>query len=158
MSHKTDATLRPFLFAFSHCAPFLHASTKVSCVGLDCYAVIFWLRQSYISAFSRSDILAIAKAKVFIHNLSEGQISRRRHITAKAISRRRHITAVRLIAPKVHRFSRRQKHRIIAYYFVFIVYYNFYYYIKQKNFWKCLFFALQNLFYMVLSIHNTLLR
>lgn len=41
MSHKTDATLRPFLFAFPHCAPFLHASTKVSWVGLDCYAVIF---------------------------------------------------------------------------------------------------------------------
>ena len=123
MSHKTDASLRPFLFAFSHCAPFLHASTKVSCVGLDCYAVIFWLRQSYISAFSRSDILAIAKAKVFIHNLSKGQISRRRHITA-----------VRLIAPKAHRFSRRQKHRIIAYYFVFIVYNYFYYYINKKIF------------------------
>ena len=131
MSHKTDATLRPFLFAFPHCAPFPHASTKVSCVGLDC-TVIFWLRQSYISTFSRSDILAIAKAKVFIHNLSEGQILRRRHITAKAISRRRHITAVRLIAPKVHRFFRRQKHRIIAYYFVFIIYNYFYYYINKK--------------------------
>ena len=143
MSQKTDATLRPFLFAFSHCAPFLHASTKVSCVGLDCYAVIFWLRQSYISAFSRSDILAIAKAKVFIHNLSEGQISRRRHITAKAISRRRHITAVRLIAPKVHRFFRRQKHRIIAYYLIilFLSYIIIFINIKTKKFLKMLVFC-----------------
>ncbi|UKI48436.1 MAG: hypothetical protein L6V82_03085 [Clostridiales bacterium] len=90
--------------------------------------------------------MAIAKAKVFIHNLSEGQISRRRHITAKAISRRRHITAVRLIVPKAHRFFRRQKHRIIAYYFVFIIYNYFYYYISKKIFENACFFALQNLF------------
>lgn len=62
MSHKTDATLRPFLFAFPH---------------------------------------NVLKAHV---------------------------------APKAHRFSRRQKHRIIAYYFVFIIYNYFYYYISKKIF------------------------
>lgn len=38
------------------------------------------------------------------------------------------------IAPKVHRFCQRQKHRIIAYYFVFIIYNYFYYYISKKIF------------------------
>lgn len=38
------------------------------------------------------------------------------------------------IAPKAHRFCQRQKHRIIAYYFVFIIYNYFYYYISKKIF------------------------
>lgn len=50
-------------------------------------------------------------------------------------------------APKVHRFFRRQKHRIIAYYFVFIIYNYFYYYISKKIF-ENVCFLLYKTFYM----------
>lgn len=103
MSHKTDASLRPFLFAFPHCVP---------------RGPLFMLRNDKIIPQRANGTLRAEGASL----------------------------------------SPEAKHRIIAYYFVFIVYNYFYYYINKKIFENVCFFALQNLFYMVLSIHNTLLR
>ena len=79
MSHKTDATLRPFLFAFPHCVP---------------RGPLFMLRNDKIIPQRANGTLRAEGASLF---------------------------------PEA-------KHRIIAYYFVFIVYYNFYYYISKKIF------------------------
>ena len=132
MSHKTDATLRPFLFAFPHCAPFPHGYTvsrgvPVFPLGMtECVA----RNENFLS-------ITCPKGKYHCNAIS----------LSKTISRQRHITAVRLIAPKVRRFSRRQKHRVIAYYFVFIIYNYFYYYIS-KNFFENVCFLLYKTFFI----------
>ena len=108
MSHKTDATLRPFLFAFSHCVPsgrcVAHCSFEITLLQAIMLTLLLVCAFSpRVHSIPRGPHFSARNDKYKSITCPQGKYHCNAISLSKTISRRRHITAVRLIAPKVHR-------------------------------------------------------
>ena len=132
MSHKTDATLRPFLFAFSHCVPSgrlpRHYAPRndIKCVARDSIKSVFISRHHCLQTNSYSfpyEVLCHCERSV-------------------AISRK----GILVIIPRKILLYLRGEKAQTAYYFVFIIYNYFYYYISKKFFENACFLLYKTFF------------